>query len=232
LVTASANGTTLTITADVDGAHTAFSVVATDADDESHTVTDAEAVEGTLGSDGNDTVYAGEGADVIFLGDGANTVDLTEATSAADVVHFTNAVDDQQTIVSFTINKDTLDFNGMDLTDGEAAVDIAADAATAEFGAGAVTVFANGADGTGSGLESVIVDYTDLVDVAAFIEAGLDIDSGEEGIVIINDLVGDNAYIYALDGTADANITSADLDLIGIVSNIGSTPLDANDIVA
>ena len=235
LVTATDNGgVEVTITSLVDGVTAIDTGDVTDDEGENAAEYTAEAgaVEGTLGSDGNDTIYAGEGADLIFLGDGTNTVDLTETTSAADVVHFTNAVDDLQTVVSFKINKDTLDFNGMDLTDGTAAVDIAADAATAEVGAGAVTVFANGADGTGSGLESVIVDYTDLVDVAAFIEAGLDIDANEEGIVIINDLAGDDAYIYALDGTNDTNITSADLDLIGVVSDIGSTPLDANDIVA
>jgi len=224
---------TVVVTSKVDGVYTAFAAtVAADAGDAA-SITAESTVEGAAGSDGADIITGGEGADLIFAGAGANTIDLSEAVAAADVVHFTEVGADVTTITGFAVNSDKLDFNGHESTDGEAVVSIAANASSANPTTGSVVIFADGADGTGSGTESVIADYTDLVDVAAFIEAGVGIAASETFIVMINDLANDNVYIYNLENDGDtAAVASTDLDLIGVVSNIGSTALDANDIVA
>jgi hypothetical protein len=224
---------TVVVTSNVDGVYTAFAATVAAAEGEAGAITAESTVEGSAGSDGADIITGGEGIDLIFAGSGANTIDLSEAVAAADVVHFTEVGADVTTITGFAVNSDTLDFNGHESTDGEAVVSIAANASSANPTTGSVIIFADGADGTGSGTESVIADYTDLVDVAAFIEAGVGIATSETFIVMINDLANDDVYIYNLenDGSAAA-VASTDLDLIGIVSDIGSTALDANDIVA
>jgi len=224
---------TVVVTSNVDGVYTAFAATVAAAEGEAAAITAEDTTEGVAGSDGADIITGGEGIDLIFAGSGANSIDLSETVAAADVVHFTEVGADVTTITGFAVNSDTLDFNGHESTDGEAVVSIAANASEANPTTGSVIVFADGADGTGSGTESVIADYTDLVDVAAFIEAGVGIATSETFIVMINDLASDNVYVYNLenDGSAAA-VASTDLDLIGIVSDIGSTALDANDIVA
>jgi len=235
LVTVSdtAEAGTVVVTSNVDGVYTAFAATVAAAEGDAEAITAESTVEGVAGSDGSDIITGGEGIDLIFAGAGANTIDLSEAVAAADVVHFTEVGADVTTITGFAVNSDTLDFNGHESTDGEAVVSIAANASSANPTTGSVIIFADGADGTGSGTESVIADYTDLVDVAAFIEAGVGIATSETFIVMINDLANDNVYIYNLENDSEtAAVASTDLDLIGIVSNIGSTALDANDIVA
>ena len=224
---------TVVVTSKVDGVYTAFAATSAAAEGEAGAITAESTVEGAAGSDGADIITGGEGADLIFAGAGANTIDLSEAVAAADVVHFTEVGADVTTITGFAVNSDKLDFNGHESTDGEAVVSIAANASSANPTTGSVVIFADGSDGTGSGTESVIADYTDLVDVAAFIEAGVGIAASETFIVMINDLANDNVYIYNLENDGEtAAVASTDLDLIGVVSNIGSTALDANDIVA
>lgn len=175
---------------------------------------------------GDDSVTGGLGADLILAGAGIDTVVLGTDTSA-DKVFFTDGQNELTTITGFEVNSDTLNFHGMANITG-AEVSLAANAAENDPTDGSVIVFADGSDGTGT---SSISDYTSLTEVATFLEASLSIAVSENFIVLVNDLAGDDVHIYNVgnDGTTAA-IASTDLTYIGVVTNIGSTALDANDL--
>jgi hypothetical protein len=226
----SVTGAVVTMTALFDGnigLTTATESIAT-----ATTFTAATTTAGTSGSDGADVITAGEGADLIFGGGGANTINLAETTSAIDTIHFTDASSGGTTINDFTINKDLLNFNAHVNVSNSTGTAVAANAAIVDPTDGAILVFANGADGTGTDpANSVIVDYTDMVDVAAFLEVGIDLAANENFIAIVNDLAGDDAYIYTITNGADTAIAASEVVLIGTLVDIGATALDINEIV-
>jgi len=109
---------------------------------------------------------------------------------------------------------------------------VAADAAAANVADGAVYVFADGADGTGA---EVIVDYTDLEDVGAFLAAAFgDEAAGDEFIAVINDTVGGQSYAYYVDfdlGDGGAGAIDEDaITLLAVITEAGGDILVAGDI--
>jgi S-layer protein len=225
LVEAVSDGTdTVTITYLVSGNVAQATADSADAD---FAVTAATTSAGTASTTGgDDTVTPGVGADIVMAGAGIDTIALG-ADSAADSVFFVDGQDELTTITGFEVNSDTITFHGLASITG-AEVSLAADAAQNNPTDGSVIIFADGSDGTGASAND---DYTDMDDVAAFLDASLDIATSEKFIVMINDLVGDDVYIYDLtnDGTTAA-IASTDVTLIGVITNIGSTALDADDV--
>lgn len=177
-----------------------------------------------VGTGGADVITAGLGADVITGGSGADNISLTEATASVDNVIFSAVADNgSDSITGFTFGTggDTIDVELLGAGDVDAEVAVAAggtvaDAADAET----VYVFADGA--TASGGET-IADYTDLVDVLAFLNAALTIEQGDvDGVAVINDLVNDLVYVYNLDVDATDDTDIESITLVGTISAANS----------
>jgi len=151
--------------------------------------------------------------------------------AGADIVNF-NTVNGSDVISSFTVNSDTLNFDGITGINSDG-VDFAASAAkVADATDTAVYTFL----GAGTGGDTVDYTVTDaatvLADVATFLTASLTAADGEKYIAVINDLVGDDAYAYLVQATSTtaAGIEAAELTLIGTINDIGAIPLDAAEI--
>ncbi|OMH30399.1 DUF4214 domain-containing protein [Motiliproteus sp. MSK22-1] len=131
------------------------------------------------------------------------------------------------TINDFTVGDDELDFSG--ITDITAANETAVAAgATAALDDNGTMVFADGA--TASGGETV-ASYTDLTDVAAFLNAAAtgSVDANVF-VAVINDLTDTTAYAYLVDVDADA--TTADQIDAGDITLIGTVNADAAVTIA
>jgi hypothetical protein len=229
LVTAVSDGTSkVTITYLVSGN---VAQATADSADAAFTVTAATTSAGVASATGgDDVVTAGGGADTVVVGAGIDTVKLSN-DSAADSVFFVDGQDELTTITGFDVNSDTLTFHGLANITG-AEVSLAANAAQNDPTDGSIIIFADGSDGTTAAtIDSAADEYEDMTAVAAFLDTSLSIATSENFIVMINDLVGDDVYIYDVSNDATtAAIAATDVTLIGVVSNIGSTALDANDV--
>ncbi len=148
----------------------------------------------------------------------AETVVADGGDGGVDTFLFTddNGTD---TINDFIVASDILNFAGITGITAATEQAIAANAAAVAGTDGGTHVFADGADGTGA---EAIADYTDLTDVAAFLEAGINATSAHNYIAVINDLTTDTAYAYQIDVNAVdvvANqIDAGDISLIGVVN--------------
>jgi hypothetical protein len=135
------------------------------------------------------------------------------------------------TVTNFEINSDTLNFDSIAGISSNG-VATAANATKVNIANGAVYVHADGADGTGTGAASVILDYTDLTDVAAFLSNSYSYASGEKAVFVINDTAADHASVYLAVGTATgaATIEAAEVTYIGQLNDVGTTVLDVNEV--
>jgi hypothetical protein len=229
LVTAVSDGTSkVTITYLQSGNVAQATADSADADFAVTAATSSAGVASATG--GDDTVTAGGGADTIIAGAGIDAIKLGN-DSAVDTVFFVDGQDELTTITGFDVNSDILNFTGIAAMTG-AEVALAANAAQNNPTDGGIIIFADGSDGTTAAtIDSSADEYEDMTAVAAFLDTSLTIATSETFTVLINDLVGDDVYIYDVtnDG-ATAAIAATDVTLIGVVSNIGSTALDANDV--
>ena len=225
---------------------------------EGFTITGNDAqVDTIVGGSGDDVINGNGGADSLTGGAGADTIDggadadfisggegndsLTGG-AAADVFDFTDNPG-TDTITDFLANTDHLDFDNMTAgTDGVAsgigafadASDLAANAAAHAIGQGEILVFADGADGTG---DAEIIDYTDLVDVAGFLNASISGQTdGEAYVAVINDLVGNLTYAYLIEvgnvTSIEDSIDAGDVSLIGVITEVSGAALTTADILA
>jgi hypothetical protein len=170
-----------------------------------------------LGSTSGDIITGGEGADTITGFAGDDVISLAETTAAIDTVVFTAfAANGSDTINGFVQANDIINVELLAAGNVAGEIAIAANAAIADVTDQFAVVFANGADGTGT---EVITDYTNLTDVAAFMEAGLDIANGEDFAVVINDLAGKKAYVYSVnEANANATIDAGEVTLVGTIN--------------
>ena len=124
------------------------------------------------------------------------------------------------TITGFVVANDliNLDLLGAGAQAGETA--IAADASSTALTTAFIGVFANGANGTGTDAVSIILDYTDMSDVVAFLAAGLTESATETYVAVINDLLTNKAYVYTIN--VDAVITAAGTIEVGDVALVGT----------
>jgi hypothetical protein len=209
-------------------------------------VTNADADLVTLtGTDGADTIDLSSltAADSTKLADftingskGADTITLNETAGHADIIKFTVTADEGTNIITnFDTTVDDLDVNGLTADANNATTSVTAGGVTA----GALTnenvyVIDDGATAlTGAGSQS-IADYTDLEDVAAYLAEGYtSTAAGDEAVFVINDLVGEKTYVYALKETATAasTIAEADLALVAIVTEIDGGALVGGDVI-
>ena len=90
-------------------------------------------------------------------------------------------------------------------------------------------MFADGADGTGT---EVIADYTDLTDVAAFINAGMVIANGEKFAIVINDLANSKAYVYEATEAGGSELSAGELALHGTITTDAALTIANTDFTA
>ena len=177
--------------------------------------------------------YTGNGAEITANAKGSTITGTAAADSitlgaGADTVNFTTGAS-QDTISGFTVNSDKLGFAGIAGIDGTTAdaVDVAANAASTDLTDGKIIVFADGADGAAA---TAITNYTDMTNVATFLAGNLDETNGESYVAVVNDLAGDDVYAYLVSNVAGGSIDSAEVSLIGVMNDIGSTALDKADL--
>ncbi len=194
----------------------------------SMTITGSNGADLLLGFDGADVISGGLGDDTITGGAGADNL---TGGAGADTFNFvdSNGID---TITDFTTTADNLSFDGMTGITAVVGTAVAANAAAANVADAAVYVFADGADGTGA---EVIVDYTDLEDVGAFLAAAFgDEAANDEFIAVINDTVGGQSYAYYVDfDLGNGGVGAIDEDaitLLAVITEAGGGILVAGDI--
>jgi len=158
----------------------------------------------------------------LTLGNGDDWVDVGGAGNASVISIEDNGGFD--TITGLVSTEDDLSFDGMTGITATAGTGVAANAAkVADAQSGAVYVFADSTDGTGSEAITSFATNTDgrtadtiLADVAAFLNGGLTSAVGEKYVAIIND--GGNAgeaHAYLVDNINEATIAAEDLTYIG-----------------
>ncbi len=185
-------------------------------------LTAADTGDDLYGFAGNDTLIGDDGDDGLIGGAG---VDTMTGGLGSDEFFFDGTYND--IVTDYADADDFINVSAFGMT---SEVDLAANAAEVANATDlAVYIFADGADGTGA---EAIADYTDLTDVAAFLEAGLGADSAESYTAIINDPAGDMAYIYTIDVDADDNVAdqidAGDITLVGTITADGV--IDAADV--
>ena len=180
-----------------------------------------------LGDAGNDTIDGGEGADTITGGAGNDTISLAETTAAIDTVVL--AATGKDTISGFDSGSDIID-----LTTVDANFDVGDDTTTDISTAGAANsvawddnqILRIETDGTAAdittGGTATITDFTNLTQVAAYVEELVDFNdtaaTSEDGVLIL--VNGTTSYVYHVqDGAADnTTLNAGDLTLIGVVT--------------
>ncbi len=161
-----------------------------------------------VGADGSD-VTGTQGSDNIFLGAGEDTVYFESGTEVDE-------------IFSFTVADDTIDLYYAGTT-----VDVADNAAAA--GAPTNTNVYVFVDGSNTSTAETIDDFTDLADVASFLDAYFNTAAGTEAFgAVIND-GGSSAYVYDV-ALTDVGIEADEITLIGIVN--ADDALTATNVVA
>ncbi len=180
------------------------------------------------GAAGNDTIIAGAGDDTIDAGAGTNTVDLTGGGN--DTITFDTDSDAVTTITGFTLSTTAADADTISIADasGDDGETVTSAAGTAvdptTLTTQIVTLNASTTSMLTAGTET-IADFTDMTDVAAYLEEGFNIATTEEFKFILND--GTSSYIYDVVEAGDTVIDAGEVTLIGVVSN---AILTGNDV--
>ena len=180
------------------------------------------------------TGYTGYAAEITANASGSNITgslqgDAITLAAGADVVTF-NQTSNKDTISGFTVNSDTLDMSG--ITGISAASEVAmSTGATKHAGTDTATyVFASDRDG---GVASTITNFTNMTEVATYMTANITAANGENYVAVVNDLSGEDVYVYMISGTniTATGIEAAEVTLIGQLNDIGATPMDIVEIV-
>jgi hypothetical protein len=184
---------------------------------------------------GNDQITTGTGTDSVTVGDGTDTVTIV-ADTAVDTVVF-DSLTGQNTVTGFDTAEDKIDLDSLGAVANTAAGGTAVTAGAVT--AGAITdnsayVINNGAVALTAAGSETIADYTDLTDVAAYLNEGYtSTAAADEGQFLINDLVGGKTYLYHfLEGSGGAStISSAELTLVATITEETGSAIVAGDVV-
>jgi Ca2+-binding RTX toxin-like protein len=191
------------------------------------TVTGSANADTISGNGGADIISAGDGDDVISGGDGADQLtggdddDTLTGGDGADTFFFSAiGSNGSDTITDFTVADDDLDLDDILVIVSEEAV--AAESAVASTADTELYVFADASQDITGTAASGIADFTDLADVANFLNTAITAADGEEYLAILNDSAGTTAYVFyveeAAENDADDDITSGDLSLLATVT--------------
>jgi Ca2+-binding RTX toxin-like protein len=205
------------------------------------------------GAAGNDFLVGGEDADVITGGAGNDSIDLTETVAAIDKVVFDGAV-----LLAAASVSTQLTANGLDTIIGFGAIDTINVAALGDgtTGAGLADVVAAAAANSlalttdrsivinATGLAAslttlgtaVITDWTNLTQVAAYLDELVTVTaSNQHNVIVFNNTSGANTttYVYTLSNVgADVTVDAADIGLVGIITHAAGSMVAAQVVYA
>jgi Ca2+-binding RTX toxin-like protein len=212
------------------------------------TYTGANAVDTVTGSDNADTISGNAGADIIAGGDGNDIIsggdgndsltggddDDTLTGGDGDDTFFFSVIgsNGSDTITDFTVADDDLDLDDVFVISGEEAV--AAESAVASTADLELYVFADASQDITGTAGSGIADFTDLADVANFLDTAITAADGHEYLAILNNAAGTTAYVFyveeAAENDADNDITSGDLSLLATITTDSAITTDVTII--
>ncbi len=161
-----------------------------------------------------DVFTAGAGNDIIDGSDGTDTADIT--SGGTDTIEI-NSLTGKITVTGFA-SGDIIDIENAKFDGAETAVTAAASSAidVASNRTIVSTINAGSSSAISSGSET-IADFTDLTDVAAYLEEGFAVASNEEFVFVLND--GTDSYVYINDNGNNTVIASGDLSLAAVVKD-------------
>ncbi|MEH6446990.1 MAG: hypothetical protein V7784_24110, partial [Oceanospirillaceae bacterium] len=162
---------------------------------------------------------------------------LADTITLGALVEVVGFVDSNGTdiITGFTSTTDDLAFGGITDITGAAGAAVTSGAFTAvstNTVDNDIQIISDGADALTAAGTEVILDYTNLTDVAAYLAEGFtSATDGDTVVFVINDLVGDKsyAYFYNEDVTNSTAVTAGDLALIGIITETNGVALVSGD---
>jgi Ca2+-binding RTX toxin-like protein len=175
-------------------------------------------------------------ATTLTTGTGSDTITLTAGTGVNTFTPLLTSGSD--TIVGFDVGEDVLDLDTLGAVANTAAAGTAVNSVT-HITAGAFTdnsayvISDGGLALTATGVE-VITDYTDLTDVAAYLDEGYtSTAAADEGQFVINDVAGAKTYVYHfLEGSGGAStISDAELTLVLTITEESGAVLTTTEIV-
>ena len=177
-------------------------------------------ITGTSGGDNltggalGDVFTTGSGNDTIDGSDGINTADIS--SGGTDTVEI-NSLTGKITVTGFAsgdiidIENDSFDGAETTLTSSiSSATDLAADRTIISTLNASSSAIVTAGDET-------IADFTDLTDVAAYLEEAFTTANSEHFVFVLND--GTDSYVYINDNAADTTIAAADLAIGAVVKN-------------
>ena len=176
------------------------------------------------GGSGGDTFIGGALSDQAIGGSGADLFDMLAGTSNTinlsaggnDEVEY-SVLTGKNTITGFS-SGDIIDMKNAVHDDGENVVTIqvatAVDPTTATTQISLINATTTSILATGT---EKIASFTDMTDVAAYLEEGFSVANTETFAIILND--GTNSYIYDIADTGATTIQAAHVTLIGVVNN-------------
>ena len=183
-------------------------------------VTGSSSANTIVGTDSADNITGGLGADIITGGLGNDAINLTETTQSIDTVVFSAVANNgSDTITGFVVASDIINVELLAGGNVSAEVGIAAAAASTATASTKALVFANGAIGTGN---IAIMTYTNLTEVAAFLDAGISQGNSESYVAVVNDLLTNKAYVYNAVSTNAGAIGAAQITLVGTITADGA----------
>ncbi|AQR66374.1 hypothetical protein BXU06_15975 [Aquaspirillum sp. LM1] len=190
-----------------------------------------------IGNGGADVITGGEGTDTITGGAGNDTINLTESILAADNVAFssgaTNGVD---TITGWKSN-DLINVAAL----GDGSTGSSSTAITSARAQSTLTddrSLVINTDGTAANLTTggtkVITDWTNMTQVADYLNEAFTTTTSTEQVFIINNTASgaNTTYVYSYVDAGTATIAAAEVVLVGVINNGGSMLVDANVVYA
>jgi Ca2+-binding RTX toxin-like protein len=176
------------------------------------TINGGNAADTIVGGSGDDLLSGNNGDDTLTGGDGSDTffIDLFSANGSDTINDFVKADDDIDLDVAVT---------GSTISGEEA---VAAKAAVATTADDELYVFADASQDITGTAGSGIADFTDLADVANFLDTAITAADTHEYLAILNDAAGTTAYVFhiaeATENDGDDDITSGDLTLLATIT--------------
>jgi Ca2+-binding RTX toxin-like protein len=186
----------------------------------------------------NDTIVGGSGADTITGGGGDDTITGTSGDADVYVISTTNGTDSYTAV----INEDTFDLtssaNVIDGTYAEIAItnDTGTILTAKTLSSANTTLYVIDSDATqlGTNIAATIADFTNMTQVAAFLELGDGFVSsntlGKIDYFLINDNnINTKAYLYKfVDGAGNTTLSAGELTLIADITSDAGV-MDVNE---
>jgi hypothetical protein len=189
------------------------------------------------GSSGGDNFTGGDLSDVVVVGSGDDIIDV--AAGGANTVDLSAGGADQVEINSLTGFVTVTGFGSTDDIDIQNAEIHTATVSYTSANTGLIDltneyVLINGLNASTTALKSggsqTIADFTDLTDVAAYLEEALDILEAEDVGIVLND--GTDSYIYHVDVDGDTTVNNrVDAGDLTLLAKVEDYILDSSTVV-